>query len=138
APFRRNLHVSEGPWIGQGSSDEVRARLRSTNPEQRRAALDEVVGLPLRNRDLRYAVFYRADLPKADLRGANLAGADLRLANLAQANLDPLDIDVAGRCVSDAQRRYLEGFEEDQFALSDDKPSRPYCVANLRDARLDL
>src|SRR6185503_3375777 len=56
----------------------------------------------------------------------------------AQANLDPLDIDVAGRCVSDAQRRYLEGFEEDQFALSDDKPSRPYCVANLRDARLDL
>lgn len=56
-------------------------------------ALQDILGLDLRDRDLRYAKLslihlLRADLRKADLTGATLYEADLTDANLRKADLD--------------------------------------------------
>jgi uncharacterized protein YjbI with pentapeptide repeats len=51
------------------------------------ATLKKIAGLDLKKRDLRYANFYKAQLPKADLRQADLRKAKLSVANLSSANL---------------------------------------------------
>jgi hypothetical protein len=86
--FRKSLFLPEAVLVRGNPPDEVVNALRSEDPKAISAALDRVLGLDLRGRDLSEADLARAVLPKADLRGAMLTEVDLIEATLTEANLD--------------------------------------------------
>lgn len=61
-------------------------------PSRFEAPRSSLVGVDLRDADLRGAVLRYSDLDTADLRGANLTGADLRGATLTDACLEGADL----------------------------------------------
>jgi len=92
ALFHRNLQLSELILVTGKVNAEIIASLDDTDPDQRRAALNRLLGVNLAGRDLRLANFYQAKLPKADLRNADMRGARLEEANLQEARLDNADL----------------------------------------------
>lgn len=87
APFHRNLRLAGKVLVAGEPSVEVLAALQSDDDAERAAALKQVAGLQLMNRDLRFADLRLAILPKVDLRGASLDGADLKDADLSLSDL---------------------------------------------------
>jgi uncharacterized protein YjbI with pentapeptide repeats len=85
--FRTHLVLPEAVLVRGDPPTEVVTALRSDDAKARAAALDRVLGLDLRGRDLSEAVLARSVLPKADLREATLTETDLELATLTEADL---------------------------------------------------
>jgi uncharacterized protein YjbI with pentapeptide repeats len=97
AVFHRNLQLANTVLVSADTAPQTVFDLRkdrSGRQDARRAA----VGLILVNRDLRYADFRRAIMPKADLRGANLDFADLSGADLWNGNLGGHTIAIGKTC----------------------------------------
>ncbi|MCX7066262.1 MAG: pentapeptide repeat-containing protein [Methylococcales bacterium] len=78
----RNLNLSEKVIT---SDEHLSHELENTIDKN--TSLEKITGIDLKERDLRYANFSLAKLPKADLRKAILNGANLKDAQLEGANL---------------------------------------------------
>ncbi|MER0169110.1 MAG: pentapeptide repeat-containing protein [Nitrosomonas sp.] len=91
--LHRNLVLREQLLIANELKAEDEADLKSSDKTIRQAALKKVTGLVLSGRDLRYADFSEARMPKADLIGANKIASDLRYANLERAMLIKVRMD---------------------------------------------
>jgi uncharacterized protein YjbI with pentapeptide repeats len=113
SPFPRNLRLANAVLINgeppPAALDKLRRRplglrhvvgIRDFVLPERRELLEQLRGLDLTNRDLRFADLRGAVLVKADLRGADFTGADLRGADLSAANLIPFDTRLGERCLS--------------------------------------
>jgi uncharacterized protein YjbI with pentapeptide repeats len=140
--FHRNLRVDGKTLIEKELSVEMAAALRSQDEGAKEEAIRYVIGLNLTNRDLRFADFRNAVLPKVDLRGANLDNARLEQADLSSADLRPLDIRGGGSCIQKTQEERLSSEEQNAADLIDvnlitkrEKEER-FCSTSLRKANL--
>jgi uncharacterized protein YjbI with pentapeptide repeats len=137
APFHRSLDLAGKTLVAGEPSAEVLAELQSDESAARERVLKQIIGLNLANRDLRFADFRNARMPKVNLRGSNLHGADLRLANLSRADMRPFDITDGGSCVLQEQERRLEENEQKQADINPPRePDGLYCLTNLQSTRL--
>jgi len=85
--LHRNLSLREQLLIANELRAEDEANLRSDNEAIRQEALKKINGLILSGRDLRYADFSGARMPRIDFVGANDAPSDLRYANFSSTTL---------------------------------------------------
>ncbi len=85
--LNRNLILREQLLIANKLLPEDEADLTDKDKGTRELALKKVTGLILSGRDLRYADFSEARLPKVDFVGANEEPSDLSHANFDQAKL---------------------------------------------------
>lgn len=99
--FCRFLQVRNTVLLGREPSAPILAALG--RGELGHAQLDEIVGLSLRGRVLRFADFAETKMPKADL-----IAADLRGARLADAQLQAADLRMARVAGADFSRSHLE------------------------------
>jgi uncharacterized protein YjbI with pentapeptide repeats len=83
----RNLYLSEKIIT---ADESLTHELENTLNKE--STLEKIVGIRLENRDLRYASFIDAKLPKADLRNTNLDGARLWNTQLQRADLRNADL----------------------------------------------
>lgn len=100
--FCRFLQARNTVLLGREPSAPILAAL--ARGQLGRAQLDEIVGLSLRSRTLRFADFAEAKMPKADL-----IAADLRGARLADAQIQAADLRLARLGAADFSRSHLEG-----------------------------
>lgn len=141
AVFRRNLRLAEATLLGDTAAPPIVAALWSDDRELQKASLEQVVGLDLAMRDLRFADLRNAVLSKASLRGANLDGADLRGAELSGADLRPFDVTEGGSCLDVEQLdETLDKRAQDIWRLADltaPLSGEPrFCVASLRRVKM--
>jgi uncharacterized protein YjbI with pentapeptide repeats len=96
--------------IDNNPSAKIIDILREHKAEQREGALQEIIGIDLQGRDLRYthlagALLPKANLHKAQLQGAVLTRASLQRTDLSWANLQGADLrgaDLRGADLSGA------------------------------------
>ncbi|MCP4115599.1 MAG: pentapeptide repeat-containing protein [Desulfobacteraceae bacterium] len=86
-PFRRDLQLREKILTANTLPPKVINSLRGHGEKQ---GFQEILGINLQGRDLRYAQLSQCILPKADLRGANLQGANLKEAHLQGVKFNAL------------------------------------------------
>ena len=63
-PFNRNLQLAEKTLVFGDPSAEVLSMLKSSDKDEREKGLKKILGLTLTNRDVRFANFRDALLPK--------------------------------------------------------------------------
>ena len=85
-PFRQDLHIEEKILIKSDISTKAEVALTSDQAYKRSGVLQEVMGLPLQNRDLRFATFKNCAMPKVQLQGALLHGANFSGSFLQEGN----------------------------------------------------
>jgi uncharacterized protein YjbI with pentapeptide repeats len=141
APFHRNLRLSGKTLVEGNLSAEVTAGLRSSDAKIKDEAMKHVTGLDLSNRNLQFADFRNALLPKVDLRGANLDNARLDQADLPGADLRPFDINDGGSCVHSQQEESLDSIAQSRAGIYDVNLVRQrgkgrFCSTSLRGANL--
>lgn len=93
--FHRNLNLDEKTLTNNALPVRVINALREGTAENKAKAHQEIIGINLKNRDLRYARLIQAALPKADLRGADIQGANLRGATIGGAEFREADLKLA-------------------------------------------
>jgi len=134
--LHRNLILREQLLIANELKAEDEADLKSSNETARQAALKKVTGLVLSSRDLRYADFSAARLPKADFVGAHNMASDLRYVNFESAVLMEARMNkvlLQGVSLNDAKFQGAElGLAEFQGASLTDAE---FQGANLNDAK---
>ncbi|MBT5551284.1 MAG: pentapeptide repeat-containing protein [Nitrospina sp.] len=86
----RNLNLREAS-LALKPGDTIIAKFAG-NKDENEHLLKYYGTLDLQGRDLRFAIFEKADLRKADLRNANLLDADLDGANLQGSNFSDADL----------------------------------------------
>lgn len=132
APLHRNLQLAGRLLIASDIEPRERRALRLLRSPERPGILDNIEGVNLSGRDLRYANLYGAVLVNADLRGASLDGADLRGADLEGVDMRPLEVSPGTACVDGSQKRAAER----PVAGVDFVSKQPfYCATSARDAR---
>ncbi|MDH5178386.1 MAG: pentapeptide repeat-containing protein [Gammaproteobacteria bacterium] len=113
-PFRQNL-IIENQVILQGQLDTQSINaLLGKNEKAKQTAMDKVIGIDLRNRDLRFALFNHCSLPKIILKGVQLQGAEfwntqLQGANLNGAQLQSVSLRGAWLQGADLRNAQLQG-----------------------------
>jgi uncharacterized protein YjbI with pentapeptide repeats len=128
----RNLDLSEKIITAE---EHLSHELENTFDKS--STLEKIAGITLNNRDLRYANFNQAKLPKADLRDTNLQGANLMNANMQGAYLSDANMQGAHLSAAKLQGAILDYANLQGAHLSAAKLQAAILInANLQDAHL--